>query len=99
MRQSSPISTGRASLGALGEYLRRRCFLAPLQEPVKSAQKVVKYRPIDTRLDGLWGRLCGAKTMAQSHVTIKVDPAVQRAFGRKGCAEQSTIARTLRCLR
>ncbi len=95
MRQSSPISTGRASLGALGEYLRRRCFLAPLQEPVKSAQKVVKYRPIDTRLDGLWGRLCGAKTMAQSHVTIKVDPAVQRAFGRKGCAEPSTMARTL----
>jgi Transposase DDE domain group 1 len=95
MRQSSPISTGRASLGALGEYLRRRCFFAPLQEPVKMAQKVVKYRPIDTRLDGLLGRLCGAKTMAQSHVTIKVDPAVQRAFGRKGCAEPSTMARTL----
>src|SRR5207253_10350156 len=26
---------------------------------------------------------------------IRVDPAVQRAFGRTGCAEQSTIARTL----
>lgn len=95
MRKSSPISTGRASLCALGEYLRRRCFFAPLQEQVKMAQKVVKYRPIDTRLDGLLGMLCGAKTMAQSHVTIKVDPAVQRAFGRKGCAEPSTMARTL----
>jgi hypothetical protein len=43
----------------------------------------------------LLGMLCGAKTIAQSNVTIRVDPAVQRAFGRTGCAEQSTIARTL----
>jgi Transposase DDE domain group 1 len=33
--------------------------------------------------------------MAQSHVTITVDPAVQRAFGRQSCADQSTVARTL----
>lgn len=95
MRQSTTMTTGRASLCALGEYLRRRCFFAPLQEQVKIAQKAVKYRPIDKLLDGLLGILCGAKTIAQSNVTIKVDPAVQRAFGRKGCAEQSTIARTL----
>ena len=41
------------------------------------------------------GILCGAKTISQSNGTIRVDPAVQRAFGRTGCAEQSTIARTL----
>ena len=41
------------------------------------------------------GILCGAKTISQSNVTIRVDPAVQQAFGRTGCAEQSTIARTL----
>jgi hypothetical protein len=34
--------------------------------------------------------------MSQSNVTMRVDPAVQRAFGRKGCADQSTIARTLK---
>ena len=33
--------------------------------------------------------------MSQSNSTIRVDPAVQRAFGRTGCAEPSTIARTL----
>src|SRR5437867_12995181 len=95
MSKSTILHTGRASLCALGEYLRRRCFFAPLREQVKIAQKVVKYRPIDKLLDGLLGMLCGAKTIAQSNVTIKVDPAVQRAFGRKGCADQSTIARTL----
>ncbi|SRR6266568_556465 len=95
MSKATTMTSARASLCALGEYLRRRCFFAPLQEQVKIAQKVVKYRPIDKLLDGLLGMLCGAKTIAHSNVTIKVDPAVQRAFGRKGCADQSTIARTL----
>jgi hypothetical protein len=89
------MTTGRASLCALGEYLRRRCVFAPLLEQVKIAQNMVKSRPLDTRLDGLWGILCGAKTIAQSHVTINVDPAVQRACGRQSGADQSTMARTL----
>jgi Transposase DDE domain group 1 len=95
MAQSTTLTTGRASLCALGEYLRRQCFFAPVHEQVNIAQQAVKYRPTEKLLDGLLGMLCGAKTMAQSHVTIKVDPAVQRAFGRKSCADQSTVARTL----
>ena len=59
------------------------------------SQKTVRYRPIEKVLDGLLGILCGAKTIAQSKGTIRLDPAVQRACGRTGCAEQSTIARTL----
>jgi hypothetical protein len=89
------MTTGRASLCALGEYLRRRCFFAPLREQVTIPQKTVRHRPLDTLLDGLLGILGGAKTISQSHGTIRLDPAVQRAFGRTGCAEQSTIARTL----
>jgi len=96
MTKSTIRHTGRASLCALGEYLRRRCFFAPLREQVAIAQKTVRYRPIDKILDALVGILCGAKTIAQSNVTIRTDPAVQRAFGRTGCAEQSTMARTLR---
>lgn len=41
------------------------------------------------------GLLWGAKTIAPRTVTIRVDPAGQRACGRTGCAEPSTIARTL----
>jgi Transposase DDE domain group 1 len=95
MHQDTTMTTGRASLCALGEYLRRHCFFAPLREQVQLSQKTVRYRPIEKVLDGLLGILCGAKTIAQSNVTIRLDPAVQRAFGRTGCAEQSTIARTL----
>ena len=96
MAKSTILHTGRASLCTLGEYLRRRCFFAPLREQVRGPQKTVWYRPIDKVLDALVGILCGAKTIAQSNVTLRTDPAVQRAFGRTGCADQSTIARTLR---
>src|SRR4051812_10923599 len=95
MYKHTTMTTGRASLCALGEYLRRHCFFAPLREQVQIPQKTVRYRPIDKVLDGLLGILCGAKTISQSKGTSRVDPAVQRAFGRTGCAEQSTIARTL----
>jgi hypothetical protein len=96
MHKHTTMMTSRASLCALGEYLRRHCFFAPLREQVQVPQKTVRHRPIEKVLDGLLGILCGAKTIAQSNVTIRVDPAVQRAFGRTGCAEQSTIARTLK---
>src|ERR671939_643840 len=96
MAKDITMTTNRASLCALGEYLKRHCFFAPLREQVQIPHKMVRYRPIEKVLDGLLGILCGAKTIAQSNVTIRVDPAVQQAFGRTGCAEQSTIARTLK---
>ena len=96
MHKRTTMTTGRASLCALGEYLRRHCFFAPLREQVQIPQKTVRYRPTDTLLDALGGILCGAKTIAQNNVTMRTDRAVQRALGRTGCAEQSTIARTLR---
>lgn len=95
MAKDSMMTTSRASLCAVGEYLRRHCFFAPLRAQVQVPQKMVRSRPIETVLDGLLGILCGAKPIAQSNVTIRLEPAVQRAFGRTGCAEQSTIARTL----
>jgi Transposase DDE domain group 1 len=95
MAKDIMMTTSRASLCALGESLRRQCFFAPLREQVQIPQKTVRYRPIDKVLDAVLGILCGAKTISQSKGTIRVDPAVQRAFGRPGGAEQSTIARTL----
>jgi Transposase DDE domain group 1 len=95
MAKAITVQSARASLCALGEYLRRHAFFVPLYQHVQIPQKTVQYRPVDKLLDALVGMLCGAKTIAQSNVTVRVDPAVQQAFGRKGCADQSTIARTL----
>jgi hypothetical protein len=82
MAKSIKFPSGRASLWALGEYLRRLQFFAPLREQVKIPQKAVKYQPVDKLLDALVSMLCGAKTIAQSNVTVRVDPALPRAFGR-----------------
>ena len=71
-------------------------FLCPLAGTRADPAKTVRYRPVDKLLDALSGMLCGAKTIAQNNLTIRTDRAVQQAFGRTGCAEQSTIARTLR---
>ena len=95
MAKDITIPTSRASLCALGEYLRRQCFFAPLREQLTIPQKTVRHHPVEKVLDALVGILCGAKTISQSKSTIRVEPAVQRACGRTGCAEQSTIARTL----
>src|SRR5947208_843629 len=92
MAKAITRTASRASLCALGEYLRRHCFFAPVREQVQIPQKTVRYRPIEKGLDGLLGILCGAKTIAQNHGTMRLDPAVPRACGRTGCAEQSTIA-------
>ena len=95
MAQATTLHSARASLCALGEYLRRHAFFVPLYQHVQIPQKTIKYRPVEKLLDALVGILCGAKTIAQSNVTVRGDAALQRAFGRKGGADQSTIARTL----
>src|SRR5262249_41907770 len=62
MSKHTTMTTGLASLCALGEYLRRHCFFAPVREQVQIRQKTVRYRPMDKLLDALSGILCGAKT-------------------------------------
>src|SRR5207245_243897 len=58
MAQDITMTTSRASLCALGEYLRRQCFFAPVREQVQIRQKTVRYRPVDKLLDALSGMLC-----------------------------------------
>src|SRR6184192_4554352 len=95
MSKTTTTPTSLASVLPSPGWLGRHCFFAPVREQVPVPQKTVRHRPIDKVLDGLLGILCGAKTISQSNGTIRLDPAVQRAFGRTGGAEQSTIARTL----
>ena len=61
MHQPTTMTTGRASLWAIGEYWRRHCFFAPAREHVQIRQKTVRYRPSDKRRDAVSGLRCGAK--------------------------------------
>lgn len=89
------FDSSHASLCALGTHLQRIDFFRPLHEHVRLKQKVLKYRPVDKLLMVFVSLLAGAKAVVHSGTTVRVDPALQRAFGRPGCAEQSVLADTL----
>src|SRR6266700_3195172 len=94
---SAPVrrSTAHASLAALGVKLRQLDLLAPLREEVKIAQKAVKYTPFEKLTDCFIGILAGAHGIVEINEGLRADPALQAAFGRTACAEQSVIQDTL----
>ncbi len=57
-------------------------------------QKVIRYRPQEKLLDELINMLAGGSGLVEVNTRVRSDLALQRAFARKGCAEQSTISET-----
>src|SRR6266508_4135459 len=88
-------STAHASLAALGVRLCQLDLLAPLRQRVKIAQKRVKYSPFDKLYDCFVALLAGAHGLVEINLGLRADPALQAAFGRSACAEQSGIQETL----
>ncbi len=94
-RERKWYDSGHASLCLLGGYLRRIGFFRPFEKGIRLKQKVVKYSPVQ-KLEMIFvSLLAGAKAVAHSDLTLRVDPALQAAFGLPGCADQSVLADTL----
>jgi len=89
------FDSGHASLCLLGEYLRRSGFFRPLEEGVRLHQKVRQYTPVQKLEMVFVSLLAGAQAIYHTGTTLRVDPALQAAFGLPGCAEQSVLADTL----
>ena len=87
--------SARATLVGLGVKLRKLKVLEPVQQRVKIAQKTVKYTPLEKLTDGLIAILAGAHGLVEINKRVRADPALQTAFGRNGCAEQSVVQETL----
>ncbi|MDQ5853635.1 MAG: transposase [Chloroflexota bacterium] len=87
--------SSHASLCLLGSYLRRTGFFQPLEEQVRLQQKVRQYTPVQKLEMVFVSLLAGAKAVAHSGTPLRVDPALQAAFGLPGCADQSVLADTL----
>lgn len=87
--------SARATLVGLGVKMRKLKILEPLEKQVKIAQKTVKYTPPEKLTDGLIAILAGAHGLVEINKRVRADPALQTAFGRKGCAEQSVVQETL----
>jgi hypothetical protein len=88
-------STPRASLAAIGLKLQQLDLFRPIRDQVIIQQKTVRYTPQDKLYDAFISLLAGAQGLVEVNTRLRSDPALQRAFGRTGCAEQSVIQQTL----
>ena len=87
--------TNKASLTALGKKISKMEILSKLEKGVKIHQKAIKYKPSEKLMDTLIGILSGCKGIVEINKKVRTDKALQCAFGREGCAEQSVVSRTL----
>ena len=87
--------TACASLAALGMKLQHLDLFGPIRKGVRIAQKTVKHTPIDKLYDAFIAMLAGAHGLVEINTRLRADPALQQAFGRERCAEQSVVQETL----
>src|SRR3954470_4973752 len=88
-------STAHASLAALGVRLRQLDLFGPGRERVRVPQKTVRHTPAEKLYDALIALLAGAHGLVEINHLLRADPALQAAFGRPACAEQSVVQDTL----
>jgi hypothetical protein len=84
-----------ASLAAIGVKLSQLDLFGPIRAQVQIRQKTVKHTPVNKLSDAFISLLAGAHGMVEINTRLRTDPALQRAFGREACAEQSVVQETL----
>lgn len=87
--------TSCASLAAIGLKMQELKVFDPIRERVQIAQKTVKHTPTDKLYDAFISILSGAHGLVEINTRLRSDPALQQAFGRHACAEQSVVQETL----
>ena len=83
------------SLAIVGVWMDQNRVWEVVEEQVKIKQKVIQHTPTDKAKDLLINILAGGQGVADVNNRVRVDQTIQLAFGRRGCAEQSTISETL----
>jgi hypothetical protein len=86
-----------ASLVIVGQWMQQRGVWNPVEDQVVIKQKTVKYRPVDKLKDAFIAIMAGGHGVVEINTRVRSDEALQRAFGRDGCADQSTVSATLNC--
>src|SRR5438270_930700 len=99
MVESSTATTARrfsprTSLAAIGVKLRQLDVFGPIQQMVTIAQKTVKHTPTQKLYDAFITMLAGAHGLVEINTRLRSDAALQAAFGRTACAEQSVVQET-----
>ena len=98
MKNHSTRYSARASLAVVGTHMRRLGLWTIIGMHVDIRQKVIAHTPLDKLLDAFINILAGGHGLVEVNKRVKRDRALQQAFGRDRCADQSTISETLnRC--
>ena len=87
--------TGCASLAAIGVKLNQLKLFDPIRTTVHIKQKTIKHTPADKLYDAFISLLAGAHGLVEINTRLRTDAALQHAFGRERCAEQSVVQQTL----
>jgi hypothetical protein len=87
--------TPAASLAAIGLKVQELQVCEPIRVRVQIAQKTVTHAPGDKLYDAFIAILAGAHGLVEINSRLRADTALQRAFGRNACAEQSVVQQTL----
>jgi len=85
----------RASLAVIGQRFQQMGLWKIVEGSVQIKQKVLLHTPLDKLKDCLINMLAGGTGLVETNLRVRPDRAVQLAFGRTSCAEQSTISDTL----
>jgi hypothetical protein len=98
MKDHSIRYSARASLAGVGAHMRRLGLWTIIGTYVQIKQKAITHTPLDKLLDAFINILAGGHGLVEVNKRVRRDRALQRAFGRDRCADQSTISETLnRC--
>jgi hypothetical protein len=87
--------SAQASLVPVGVRMRHLKVWWMIKHKVHIVQKTIKYQPTDKLLDAFINILAGGHGLVEVNTRVRPDEGLQRAFGRQGCADQSTISDTL----
>jgi hypothetical protein len=89
----------RSSLAAVGLLMRQMDIWTVVERRVHIQQKTVKHSPLEKLLDAFINILAGGQGLWEVNTRVRPDRALQRAFGRARCADQSQVSTTLnRCV-
>ncbi len=98
MQDKDTRFSAKGGLVLLGNWFCKAGVWDQVEQQVPIRQKSIKHTPHEKLLDAFIHILSGAERMVTLNTGLRCDEAVQRAFGRKRCADQSLVSTTLdRC--
>lgn len=85
----------RASLSLMGLRMEQMGIWKVIAEHVNIKQKTIQHTPLDKIKDTFINIMAGGHGLVEVNTRVRPDTALSAAFGRQGCADQSTISETL----